>query len=340
MPSTSCPHPAEEQILLFPASDYITGDRFTIERCTRCGLARTMPIPSDLERYYPAGYYGTGKRYPALLEALLDRLYAARVRHLERFVDLSGRPGPPAGGGPARGPAPTESMPMGFALDIGCGRGQILDQLRLRGWRVIGTEISEESARYAREVLDLDVRVGELRDLNLPAGSFDLITLWHVLEHMPEPASLLADVVRLLRPSGALLVAVPNFGSPEARWGRDRWFHLDVPRHLAHLDQPTLRRLLEGAGLQPIRTTYFAPEYDLFSAVQTALNRLGIRHNLLYNLLRTRGARPLGERFDLVGTAATLLLLPALTVLSAFWIFFAALTRRGATVSILARKCG
>lgn len=204
----------------------------------------------------------------------------------------------------------------------------------------MGIEISDEAAHYARDVEGLDVRVGQLSDLDLPVNGFDLIILWHVLEHIPDPQSTLHAVARLLRPGGVLLVAVPNVGSPEARWGRDGWFHLDVPRHLVHFDGPTLRNLLKRAGLSLENSSSAALEYDLFSAVQTALNRLGLRPNLLYNLIRSRGARPLqtGPPTRATETLLTVALAALLSLPALLWVSLAGVTGRGATQTVLARK--
>jgi SAM-dependent methyltransferase len=317
-----CTHPAAAQTPLFTARDYISGDLFAVQRCRQCEMARTVPAPppEHIGDYYPRGYYGRGKRYSSSLEGLLDWLYSFRGRLIEIANGLE----------------------PGRVLDVGCGRGQLLFQLRKRGWEVIGTELSEDSAEYAREVLKLDVRTADLHDLDLPADYFDTVILWHVLEHIPDPAALLAEVRRILRPGGTLLVAVPNFGSWEARWGQDRWFHLDVPRHLNHFTPDALRGYLRDAGLRPRMTSYFASEYDFFSFVQTVMNRIGIRHNLLYNLLRTRGAkvlagsnRPGPSPIDLV---ATLLLALPLGLISLVWAPLVALLRQGATVTIYAKK--
>lgn len=319
--AAACLHPSSAESVLFPAQDYITGARFAIVRCGLCGLARTHPQPSagDLHKYYPSGYYGEAKRYPAPLQGALNWLYTQRATTLEAAA--------------GRG--------AGKVLDIGCGQGYVLSALRARGWAVTGTELSEESARHAREALRLDVRVGDIQNLDLPGEAFDLIVMWHVLEHVPAPVAQLHIVSGLLKPGGLLLVAVPNFGSPEARWAKDRWFHLDVPRHLAHFDLPALRASLQSAGMTVERVSYFAPEYDFFSASQTALNMIGVRQNLLYNLIRSRGAKLLedgGERPSARDLLATLVLTPLFGGLSLTWAPAAAWLGLGATMSVYARK--
>ncbi|MGI8586543.1 MAG: class I SAM-dependent methyltransferase [Chloroflexia bacterium] len=321
-PRSGCPHPAADRRPLFSARDYISGGIFVLERCSLCGLVLTtpQPPPDEIGKYYPRGYYGQGKRYSLPLERLLDWLYAFRTRLIEIANGLE----------------------PGRVLDIGCGRGLLLHHLRKRGWEVAGTELSEDSASYARDVLHIDVQTANITDLRLPSESFDAVILWHVLEHITDPEALLQEVARILYPGGTLLVAVPNFGSVEARLAKSRWFHLDVPRHLNHFTPQTLRRMLDEAGLHPRMVSYFASEYDFFSFVQTAENMLGIRHNTLYNLLRTRGAKVLAGRHpdptSPADIAAALLLAPVLAAISLVWAPLAALLGQGATVTMYAKK--
>lgn len=228
-----------------------------------------------MAQYYPTTYFGAAgaRRFPRPVEAIQNALYAGRARRVER----------------ARGRGP------GRVLDVGCGRGWLLQAFQQRGWTVQGTEISESAAAHAREVLKLPVAVGGLEDLNLPAEQYDAVTLWHVLEHLPDPHALLTEARRLLKPGGVLFIGVPDFGGWEAQFCRDKWFHLDVPRHLIHLTRPMLTQALVTTGFEVKSWSGFAPEYDGFSFVQSLLNRTGLRHNLLYNWLRGQSAKVLGK---------------------------------------------
>ena len=250
---------------LLSANDSVTGDWFEIVRCTVCGLARTDPQPAanELDRYYPAGYHASSKRYRLGLEKTLSVIHRARIRRIERLT-----------GGPGR------------VVDVGCGPGWFLDQMRRKGWETRGTERCATATEQARDVLNLDVRAQDLDDLAAEGISYDAVVLWHVAEHVPDPATTLVKIARLLRPGGVLMIAVPDFGSPEARIGKAGWFHLDVPRHMFHFTADTLINLLRGAGLEPREVVHVAPEYDLFSFVQTTQNRLGLPPNLLYDVLR------------------------------------------------------
>lgn len=316
----ACPHPLAQREPLFPARDYVTGDAFEIARCRACGFVVTVPTPgwAAMGRYYPAAYYGapSARRFPGPVEWLQRVLYARRARSVER-----------CGGGQ-----------RGRVLDVGCGRGLLLRAFQRRGWEVLGTEVSETASRFARETLGLPVRIGAVEELELPTAGFDAVVLWHVLEHLADPRPTLREVARLLRAGGVLLVGVPNFGSPEARCCRAGWFHLDVPRHLTHFTPDSLRAALAEAGFEVRWSSFWAPEYDCFSFIQSALNRLGLRHNLLYNLLRGRGAKVVGRPAGAGQALATCLLAPPLGLLSLPVVALAGLLRRGSAMTLLAVK--
>jgi SAM-dependent methyltransferase len=181
-----------------------------------------------------------------------------------------------------------------------------------------------------------------LEEIGLPSNGFDLVILWHVLEHVQSPRDMVREVARILKPGGTLLVAVPNFGSWEAQWSRDRWFHLDVPRHLTHFTPKTLGRMLGEAGLPITDINFFSSEYDFFSFVQTVENKLGLRHNLLYNLLRTRSAKVMTtdgreENLVLQSVLALMLAIP-LAGLSVLYAPFIAALRRGGTLAAYGTK--
>ena len=163
--------------------------------------------------------------------------------------------------------------------------------MRSLGWRVRGTERSPSAAQQARDVFHLDVSAVDVDELVAAGSTYDAVVLWHVAEHLRAPHETIGGIARLLRPGGVLLIAVPNFGSPEARIGRAGWFHLDVPRHLVHFTPATMTAILKDAGFRPAKVSYLVPEYDLFSFVQTVENRLGLPPNLLYDVLRRPEAR-------------------------------------------------
>jgi SAM-dependent methyltransferase len=316
-----CAHSANRLTTLFPARDFITGHDFKVAQCAECGFAVTTPQPGpeEIAGYYPTGYYGAveNRRFPPIVEKLQNALYTLRVREVEAVAN---------------------SEP-GRVLDVGCGRGVLLQEFRRRGWEVLGTELSEQAASFARQSLNIPVEIGDLETVHFPANYFDAITLWHVLEHVPNPRALLAEIYRILKPDGVLLVAVPNFGSFESRISKDKWFHLDVPRHVTHFSDTSLQEALYQRGFDIRHTSGFAPEYDFFSFIQSALNLCGLRHNLLYEIVRGKQAKVLsGEPVPWWQTAASVVLGAVLGILSVPATLLAGFTGQGGTISILAVK--
>jgi len=153
--------------------------------CPACDVAFVDPFPdrAALQRRYGPGYYAA---WISRQKSRRARMWDARLRFLE---GVAGR---------------------GRLLDVGCGDGAFLEQARRRGWEVAGTEISSWAAAHAAATLGRAVFCGELREAAYPEAHFDAVTLWHVLEHVTEPLSLLEEVRRILKPRGVLIVAVPN----------------------------------------------------------------------------------------------------------------------------------
>jgi len=315
-----CRHPTPVQCVLFRAADYITGERFELQRCGACGFVRTQPEPRDVRPYYPAGYHGTaeGIRFPWWVERLQRWLYDGRVRRMERMLGLTS---------------------PGRVLDIGCGPGLLLRAFQASGWTVHGTELDARAARRASERVGVVVGDADPAQLPWPESHFDAVVMWHVLEHLREPHCVLAEVARVLRPGGAFLIATPNFGCLEARVCRDKWFHLDVPRHLHHFTPAVLTAALSGVGLEIAERSHLALEYDLFSLVQSALNRLGLRQNLLYELLRGGGARLLdAQRPAPLQALGSVFLAAPLSLLGLPMMLLAAWGRSSGTIMLWGRR--
>jgi SAM-dependent methyltransferase len=143
--------------------------------------------------------------------------------------------------------------PTGLVLDVGCATGNFLAGMRELGWETIGVEPSPHAASYAREVQGLDVHQGTLADAALPAEHVDVVTMWHVLEHVYDPKASLAEAARVLRPGGWIVITVPHLESWEARCFGRYWLGLDFPRHLYLFSRPVLRRYLAEASLAVVK---------------------------------------------------------------------------------------
>jgi len=138
----------------------------------------------------------------------------------------------------------------GKLLDVGCGNGWFIAQMRDLGWDVLGLEPDALAAKQAHEQHGVAVHIGSLEEAGLPDDSFDAITMHHVIEHVPHPNQTLRECARLLKPNGRLVIMTPNIQSLGHKVFREAWLHLDPPRHLYLFSHQALFRGLELAGLK------------------------------------------------------------------------------------------
>ena len=223
-------------------------------------------------------------------------------------------------------------LPIGRLLDVGSGRGRFLGAAKAVGWAVVGIELEPGMAEATSRRFGVEVVVGDAISPSV-RGSFDVITMWHVLEHLPDPRAALDRAAGLLRPGGTLIVSVPNNDSLQARLGGDAWLHLDIPRHIYHFNPGSLSRLVEHAGLKVERIGHFYPEMEVLGVIQTILNRLGVEPDLLYRFAKrdqTVRWRP-GVLLSVAVAAATL-------PLALSWAILAPLLRTGASIQLVARR--
>ncbi|MGQ9599811.1 MAG: class I SAM-dependent methyltransferase [Anaerolineae bacterium] len=219
---------------LFSGHDRLLGgtEIFQLVRCRQCGLIylNPRPAPEEIGRYYPAEYE------PFTRQVLTGTWYGRltyRVAIAKRCRIAS------------RGQSP------GRLLDVGCGDGDFLLAMQRRGWEAVGVDISPVAVALARQK-GLDVFQGQLAEAGLPEDSFDLVTMWDVLEHLHDPGAELARIARLLRPGGRLVATFPNAHSLDFRLFGPVWTGLDIPRHLYVFVRPALLVLFRNAGLEVI----------------------------------------------------------------------------------------
>jgi SAM-dependent methyltransferase len=221
---------------------------FRLVQCTRCSLLyqNPRPTPDEIGAYYPPEYdpFTTPPwANPRLLTRLLH-LYGIKKRW--RLVEQW---------------APPRQGPRAI-LDVGCATGVFL-AAGSDNWRKIGVELTAEAAHLARAQFGLHVHQGSIDHISLPPASFDVVTMWDVLEHVHNPTRTLQQVRTLLRPDGILVARVPNRNSWDARlWGA-AWAGLDQPRHLFVPDETTLARLLQQAGLTIVERQCLSGSYGV-----------------------------------------------------------------------------
>lgn len=143
----------------------------------------------------------------------------------------------------------------GSILDLGCSAGGFLAGLRSSAWRLHGIEMSDVTAAKARAETGAEVFVGDILEAPFPREKFDVITCFHVLEHMYQPREVLEKVFEWLKPGGMFYMIVPNIDSAGARIFGRYWYALELPRHLFHFSPKSLRTLARQMGFEEISVT-------------------------------------------------------------------------------------
>lgn len=235
---TACPIcDGPERVFLFSAGDseYGGAGQFSLVRCVSCGAGylATAPSPEELPGYYPTSYKAHGSSH-----AFAGRVFSAMVG------STSGRAGATYYGMPI--PRPLQGAAR--ALDIGTGSGDLAGLLVANEWNVVGLEMSRgASLSAARKGLTV-VRADAAHPPFEP-NSFDLVVGSQVFEHLYRPVQALREYHAILRRNGALIVAVPNFGSYTIQaFGPHAYASLSIPRHLVFFTEKSLRRALGLAG--------------------------------------------------------------------------------------------
>jgi len=135
-------------------------------------------------------------------------------------------------------------------LDVGCATGNFLKVAQENGWQVLGVEPIGKAAQIARDYYQLEVITGTLDSADIPSISFDVITMWDVLEHLPSPKQALHRSLELLKPGGLLVFSIPNLISFDRSLFGQYWIGWDAPRHFNLFSEQTLRRLLDTTGFE------------------------------------------------------------------------------------------
>lgn len=250
---------SDEAAATFEMNDFLYGvpGTFRLVRCARCGLLYLSPRPDaeTLVGLYRQYYRrGAAVRESGLITAL------RRIPQVRRMYNAV--TGEFAAGIIHRA--------KGKTLDIGCGAGAMLEDLRRAGCDACGIELNPDEAALAREK-GFTVHCGSLDDARFPGGTFDTVVMNHVLEHIASPAATLAEIRRILKPGGAVMIQSPNSGSYMRCLFGPYWAGWHLPFHFLHLTPATARVLFETCGLRVRRIKTATPEHYFLVSLAAAL---------------------------------------------------------------------
>ena len=225
-------------------------------RCSNCGVATTSPWPSDeqLSDAYGDWYRPKSGRFFGIGDKLLKRTRSTLARSLHR------------------------KLPPGAVLDVGAGDGTLVEAFLAHGREAVGLE---------RHASGPHIRSAEVDEVT---GTWSAVIFWHSLEHLRQPGKALSSATTLLAPDGRLVIALPNATSFQARAFGERWFGLDVPRHLTHMTPPALLSKINELELQVERVSYVRGGQVVFGWVHGLVGKLP-GHPDLYEAIRRSDAR-------------------------------------------------
>jgi len=214
----------------------VSRETFHIVQCEKCGFKFTnpRPEPSSLGKYYVSEDYVS---HSNTKKGFVNSTYQlVRKYTLLKKLQLI-----------------SKYYKTGKILDIGCGTGEFLNVCKSAKWTTVGIEPSSDARRMAIENYGLDVKE-ESGITDLDAESFDLISMWHVLEHVPDLNARVEDLKRLIKKDGIIIIAVPNCDSFDARKYKENWAAYDVPRHLYHFTPKDIESLFKKHDMKVVRT--------------------------------------------------------------------------------------
>lgn len=219
----------------FTAKDNTVSDEtFAIWKCAHCSLLFTQDIPAEenIGKYYNSHNYIS---HSDTKEGFINQAY-----HTVRSIALTGK---------KNLIEKKTGIAAGNILDIGCGTGAFLDKMKKGGWQVTGLEPDEGARQKAASLYNIQTRPSaEL--FNLQPGSFDAITLWHVLEHVHRLHEYIDQIKKLLTSQGLIFIALPNHTSVDAENYKENWAAFDVPRHLYHFSPYSMNVLMNKHGMR------------------------------------------------------------------------------------------
>ena len=210
----------------------VSRETYPIVGCNSCGFKFTnpRPEPTELGKYYKSEDYVS---HSNTKKGFINSTYqSVRKYTLLKKLQLI-----------------SKYFKTGKVLDIGCGTGEFLNICKNAKWSTIGIEPSSDARKMAIEKYGLDIKE-EAEIKNLEPESFDVISMWHVLEHVPNLNERIEDLRRLIKPNGIIIIAVPNCESLDAKIYKENWAAYDVPRHLYHFTPKDIESIFKNHGME------------------------------------------------------------------------------------------
>ena len=263
---------------------FLTQEQFKILECKDCRLLYTTPRPNkeEIGRYYKSDeYYSHQENKEGFIPKVYEKVKSINLKNKYHIA--------------------AEKTRKGKILDIGCGVGDFLHTMEQQGWDCTGVEPSEDAKAIARKRIKAQLLSSEEQE-NLPEGSFDVITMWHVLEHVDALRWQIQQLYRLCKRGGKIVIALPNYRSYDGQYYKAEWAAYDVPRHLNHFDQKTLINLFEENEMKHVKTKklYWDAFYISYMSEKYRQHSLPLVRGVFRGMISNLKARMTGEWSSLI----------------------------------------
>jgi len=301
--------------------DTFSNKKFDIYFCNRCFIGKTILGKNfDFSSHYPKNYYGkNGKKFIFLIESIVIFFCYLRSKFCYRLFN-------------------EKNIKM---LDVGCGRGELLYLMKKKGWIVYGTEASSISSlaakkKVGKKAILINKDLKKLKNINI---NFDIITFWHVLEHLNKPKKVVNLMEKKLNKKGCVVIEVPNFDSFQHLINKNNWIHLDCPRHVTHFTKKGLINFFDNKKFKIIKSSTLSFEYGFYGMLQSLLNLFVPIPNYLFFLIRGKNAKinniPIKKNLSLF---LTIILFLPLLIVSLIFEFVAVVLKKGGILRIVIQK--
>jgi len=247
-----------------------TGGDYGVRSCLRCGLAKTVPHPPQetLDRLYSSGFYAAPSAPLSPLRSVASTLFT-----WHKYLSVPG----------------WVRRQRAALLDVGCGKGRLMQLFWRSGWAVTGIDTRpcvDVPASPQRRDGSFEIIEDDFLAHDFAERTYNLVLCAHVLEHTDKPMEWLSKIRSLLKPDGHLVISMPNVASLQSRFGKGRWFHLDLPRHLLHFNEASVRKMLAKTGFAVLHRTHWSFEYEFVGWMLMLAGALGGDIDGMYSWLK------------------------------------------------------
>lgn len=243
---------------------------YSIIKCIHCKTSWTyIPNDLDVDALYEDEVYAVVDNRESIFEKVIFREAKGVLNRASTLLDYS----------------------HNKVLDFGCGKGQFLAEAKKSGWNGIGIETAKDRAKFALDKYHVEVIQEFYSEGKITGGEFDLICLNHVLEHLPEPISLVNELIESnLAKGGLLYIEVPRADSWQAKIAGKYWIHWDIPKHLTHWSESRLLNQFESLGYIKVGEKPFSIHLGVLGMLQSLFSLFGYRKHLILSLKKEKTA--------------------------------------------------